>query len=357
MTHPKYDGPVIDGHCHYDATTIEHADAVAVRAGLRAAVSFWDTNWPPPGFAAEGVAWGDRAETVVRCVMPDLTDVGTAEFEARSERAIREAARLGAAGVKMWKNLGLWLTDADGHRFGVDDPRLDVIWRTAAELGLPIVIHQGDSPWFFAPLDERNPRRDELRDHPEWWYGGGDHPPLERIHEQLEATVARHPETTFVGLHFGCFMTWPEVDRMLATYPNYRVDTATTIADMGRDDAWEQVRAIIVRHADRVLFGTDLIRTAHQDLPGPDGNWRIEALDPDDPSRWQVDAWFQRHWDFFETGEPRLQHPIPDAGGWTVHGLDLPLAVLRQLYWENAVRTFRLPARLIAPSTPSRPEA
>jgi predicted TIM-barrel fold metal-dependent hydrolase len=128
---------------------------------------------------------------------------------------------------------------------------LERLWAAAGELGLPVAIHTGDPPAFFAPLTEANPRIEELRKHPDWWYGGGGFPSLDRLHEELEILVASHPATRFVGLHFGSFMTWSDVRRMLDAYPNYHVDTAAAIADMGAGDVAE-VRDIVVAHSERV---------------------------------------------------------------------------------------------------------
>ena len=49
-------------------------------------------------------------------------------------------------------------------------------------------------------------------------------------------------------------------------------------------------------------------------------------------------------WETVERGTPL---PIPDAdtvdtGGTFINGLDLPLSVLRKLYWENAHRFYLL---------------
>jgi len=338
MSHPRYKGPVLDAHCHYDGTTIGRAASVMDRIGLRAAVHFWDLQWPPVRFEDEQREWGGQEPRLYRAHVPDLARVGGRESEASLASELTSAAAAGAVAVKLWKNLGLWLRDTDGRRLAVDDPRLEVVWDTAAANGIPIVIHQGDAPPFFAPLDEGNPRFSELQAHPEWWYGGGEFPPLEQIHEELEAVVSAHPDTRFVGLHFGCFMPWSEVDRMLGEYANYHIDTATTIADMGRDGAWEEVRSVFLRHPDRILFGSDVIRTHGDDLPGIDGGWGVS----DTPQRWDLDEFFDRHWRFFETAESGLQHPLPMQGDWTVTGLDLPDDLLYKLYWENGRRVFGL---------------
>jgi hypothetical protein len=320
--HPRYRGEVVDAHCHYDASTRARVHHVNRVGGLTAAIHLWDCRWPPARF--EDAAWAHFEPALLRCHVPDFSDIGGLE------RELREAARCGAVGVKVWKNLGLWLRDTSGRRIAISDRRLEALWSTAGELGLPIAIHTGDPPAFFAPLTDANPRIAELRKHPDWWYGGGEFPSLRRLHEELERVVAAHPATRFVGLHFGCFMSWPEVRRMLATYRNYHVDTAAAIADMGRGDVGE-VRDVVVDFSDRVIFGTDLLRT--------------EAIEMPDLGRrrWELREYFERHWRFFETAEAGLEHPMPDQGAWTVTGLDLPDDVLARLYCENARAVFRLP--------------
>jgi hypothetical protein len=322
--HPRYRGEVVDAHCHYDASTRARVDYVNRVGGLTAAIHLWDCRWPPARF--EDAEWKRLEPALLRCHVPDFSALESLE------RELREAARAGAVGVKVWKNLGLLLRDAAGRRLAVSDPRLDPLWATAGELGLPIAIHTGDPPAFFAPLTDDNPRIEELRKHPDWWYGGGEHPSLQRLHEELEIVVAGHPATRFVGLHFGCFMSWAEVRRMLATYPNYHVDTAAAIADMGRGDVGE-VRDVVVDFSDRVIFGTDLLRTEVIEMPDLGSR------------RWDLREYFERHWRFFETDESGLEHPMPDQGAWTVTGLDLPDDVLARLYAENARAVFSLPAR------------
>jgi hypothetical protein len=216
----------------------------------------------------------------------------------------------------------------------VNDRRLDVLWKVAAELQLPVAIHQGDPPAFFGPLDEANPRIEELRAHPDWWFGGGDFPRLDQIHEELEGLIAGQPETDFIAVHFGSFMPFPEVRRMLESYDNYYVDTAAAIADMGKGEACQLVRQIILDHPERVLFGTDLVRTGQFDIP---------VAMPGE--RWALNSFFDLHWRFFESGEPGLAHPIASQGAWTVTGLDLPQPILAKLYHANAQRLFRLPRR------------
>jgi hypothetical protein len=328
-SHPKYQGAVIDAHCHYDAATRRHAGATNALGGLSAAIHLWDVTWPPTPPLDDALEWQRLQPAVLRCHVPDLSRIGVAGFEQALARGVDDALEAGCVGIKIWKNLGLWLRDSEGARLTIDDTRLGALWHAASEAGLPVAIHIGDPPAFFAPLEEDNPRIAELRVHPDWWWGGGEYPALARLHEQFEALVCAHPATTFIGLHFGCFMAWSEVRRMLREYPNYRVDTAAAVADMGADGR-DDVRAIVLEHPDRVIFGTDLIRIAAFDMP--DLGRR----------RWDLGEFFAAHWRFFETGETQLEHPLPAQGDWTVTGLDLPEDVLERLYHANAEAAFRL---------------
>lgn len=333
-SHPRYRGAVIDAHCHYDATTLGHAAATNALGGLSAAIHLWDVTWPPTPPLDQAPEWGRLHPALLRCHVPDLSQIGAAGFEQALERGVHEARLAGCVGIKVWKNLGLWLRDTDGARLAIDDPRIAVLWHAAAQAGLPVAIHIGDPPAFFAPLDDRNPRIAELRVHPDWWWGGGDYPTLARLHEEFEGLVAANPATTFIGLHFGCFMSWTEVRRMLRDHANYRVDTAAAIADMGAEGR-DEVRAILLENPERVIFGTDLIRIAAFDMPDLGDR------------RWELGEFFAAHWRFLETGETGLEHPLPAQGDWTVTGLDLPDDVLDRLYHANAQATFRLPARLL----------
>lgn len=327
--HPRYAGPVVDAHCHYDASTRDHAPDTCRAAGVATAINLWDLQWPPAEYARELAAWTELEPAIVRCHVPDLSRIGAPGHAHELARATRQAAALGAVGVKVWKNLGLWERDLAGHRVAIDDARLQPLWDAAAECGLPVTIHIGDPPAFFAPLDERNPRIGELRIHPDWWYGGGDFPELGRLHEEFERLVSSHPQTTFVGMHLGCFMAWHDVARMLRSHRNYHVDTAAAIADMGKGDV-SQVRALCLDFSERIVFGTDLVRAGRFDMPDGPG------------SRWDLGEFFARHWRFFETGDRAIAHPLPNQGNWTVTGLALPDDVLHRLYCANAVELFRL---------------
>ncbi|HKE50712.1 MAG TPA: amidohydrolase family protein [Actinomycetes bacterium] len=229
--------------------------------------------------------------------------------------SLEQSRDAGARGWKVWKDLGLGVTDDRGQLVLPDDPRLADVFRAAGALGLPVLIHTADPVAFFAPLDARNERLEELLMNPDWWFGAPGYPSFDRLLDALEAVVASAPGTTFIGAHVGgAAEDLGRVDRMLAAYPNFHVDIGGRLAELGRQP--RAARRLIVEHPDRVLFGSD-------------------AFPPDREV-------YQTYWRFLETGDECFAYapgcPIPPQGRWEISAIDLPPDVLRQVYADNARR-------------------
>ncbi len=268
------------------------------------------------------------------------------DFAEYAEETLRRCREQGAVGLKIFKGLGLGYTNEDGTLLRVDDPRLDPAFEAAGRHGLPVLIHTGDPKAFFEPNTPDNERYAELSAHPSWSFHGEildrngeptgmSWPSWESMLEQFENRVARHPDTTFVGAHFGNAPEEPDrVDRMLDAYPNLVVETGARIPEIGRHDP-ERMRAFFEKHAERILFGTDF-----QMSPG--GGFVLgsmgESMDP--PSR--IPVFYEAHWRYFETDDRDFAHPTPIQGDWTIDGLGLPREVLEQIYHRNAERIFGL---------------
>jgi predicted TIM-barrel fold metal-dependent hydrolase len=233
-------------------------------------------------------------------------------------RAFEESLLSGARGLKVWKDLGLKVRDGDDRLVMPDDPRLGPLWETAARFGVPVAIHTADPPAFFDAVDERNERLEELLAHPEWSYANPAYPSFHRLIQALEATVARNPHTTFIGVHVGCFaedLAW--VGRMLESYQNFHIDLSARLAEIGRQP--RSIRAMILRHPDRILFGTDGIP----------------------PSR----HIYERYFRFLETSDESFPYSCADPppnGRWTISAIDLPSQILGLLYANNARRLIRI---------------
>ena len=326
--------PVIDAHNHLGAAfggawagrpaaemiaTLDEAGVETIvdldggqGDALSAEIERWQAAWPDRVVVFAGLDYAAWA-----------TDPAFGDSEADR---LRDAARRGARGLKVWKLLGLRARDPDGRLVAVDDARLDPLWEAAAELDLPIVIHIADPIAFFEPLDPTNERWEELNANPDWHFwptrpaGRPDapgFPPFDELLAAFARLVGRHPRTTFVGAHVGCAAEdLGLVGRLLEASPNLFIDIAARLGELGRQPY--TARAFFLRHADRILFGTDM---------GPD------------PDLYAI------HYRFLETFDESFDYgtePVPGQGRWQIHGIGLPADVLRKIYRDNARRALRL---------------
>ena len=275
----------------------------------------------------------------------DFERIGDPGWASREVAKLERAKAMGARGVKIAKNLGLGVRFADGRRVPVDDPVLDPVFDAMARLRLPLAIHTGDPKAFFDPVGPNNERMDELASHPGWSFADRSRfPAWDDLYGEFERRVKRSSKTTIVGVHFGNAPEEPgRVMRMLDTYPNFYVDTAARVPEIGRKPA--EVRKVIMAHPDRVLFGTDIQLGM--------GSIVLGAGEGRGHTRADVDHFFSSTWEFFETTHRRFAHPTPIQGNWTIDGIDLPPSVLEKVYHGNAERLLGLPATRLTAAPPS----
>ena len=307
---PRASVPVIDAHAHLGRwlSGVWAAPDVGALLGVMdacnvAAIVNLDGRWGDE--LEDNLERYDRAHPgrFATCAHLDwrlLAEPGPTE---RLVGSLRQSAAAGARGLKVWKDLGLHVRDELGDLVMPGDPRLSDVWDIAGELGIPVLIHTGDPAAFFDPLDERNERLEELLEHPDWWFGDRERSPsFERLLDAFEGLVAAHPRTAFVG-------------RMLDAYPNLSVDIAARIAELGRQP--RAARALIERHAGRVLLGTDEVPPT------------AEA--------------YATHFRFLETEDEHFPYSceeVPPQGRWAISGLGLSGEVLEAVCSGNARRVF-----------------
>jgi predicted TIM-barrel fold metal-dependent hydrolase len=321
VTRPRF--PVIDAHNHlgptfgggWDQRPVEELLAVLDEAHVTQLVDL-DGGWgedildahlrhfkqaAPERFVLFGgvdwAAWPEHGH-------------GFGEWAARRMRA---QAERGAQGLKIWKPLGLHVRDERDALVAVDDERLDPIWATAAELQWPVLIHVADPVAFFEPLNEQNERWEEMHAHPDWQFPSPPFPPFLSIVEGLANAVARHPNTTFIGAHVGCYaenLGW--VGALMDRCPNFYIDISARIGELGRQPY--STRRFFLNYADRILFGTDTAPNVE------DYRLYYRFLESDD--------------EYFSYS----RRPTPPQGRWQIYGLFLPDDVLEKVYRRNAER-------------------
>jgi predicted TIM-barrel fold metal-dependent hydrolase len=337
----RSDIPRIDVHTH-----------IMLGAGLRAVrlleehgiVHAVNLSGPPPArfledYVAEGeVAYGRITVFTqlnwIHCQAP--------EYGARMAAELARAKAQGAKGLKIPKALGLAIEGPDGKLLTVDDPGLDVVFNKAGELGMPVAIHTGDPKAFWEEPGDQNERADELAAHPEWSFyeehKKGQVPSWQALFDAYERRVARHPKTTFIGVHFGNNPEDPaQVGRMLDRYPNLYIDLAARVPAIGRRDAahgQEAMRAFFIKHQDRILFGTDTGVGPEDLMFGSSG--------PLPPRPQDATRFYGSIWRYLETRDRDIPSPTPIQGRWDIDGVGLPREVLEKIYYKNAQKLLQI---------------
>ena len=338
---------LIDMHQHIDFTPEHIARAVKIMdaAGIGVAVNLGTGTTTPgaggkPSDFERNKALADKLAPgrIVHYMLLDYHGWDDADFSEKAARQIDEGHRLGAAGLKEFKRLGLFLRDSKGKLIKIDDRRLDAMWDRCGELGMPVSIHVADPKAFWEPFNDKNERWKELKDHRGWWFGdAAKFPPRMELLEALDRVIARHPKTTFVCVHFANNaedLDW--VDKSLAAHPNMMADLAARIPEIGRHDP-DAVRQLFLKYQDRILFGTDFMVNDRLIL-GSSGN------EPP-PTDEDAQTFFSKHWRWLETVDRDWPHMTPIQGDWTINSIDLPASALRKIYFDNA-------RKLLAPSLP-----
>jgi hypothetical protein len=311
--------PVADVHCHWSAqVTPEALIADMDRLGIAYAVNL-------------SGGWGDQLDAMLErykrfapdrfeiLVNIDFSEIDLPDFGPKWAGILEQAKARGAAGLKIFKDLGLTIEDGSGELVRIDDPRLDPIWAKCGELGMPVLMHSADPLAFFEPIDRFNERLMQLGRHPDWSFYGPQFPPREEVLAQRDRVLARHPGTIFIGAHLGAHAEdLAALGRTLDRHPNFVVDITGRVAELGRQPY--TARRFFLKYAERILFGTDR-------YPGranqPRHRVYFRFLETDD-------EYFEYH-----------EHDFPPTGEWRIHGIFLPDDVLKKVYHLNADKLFR----------------
>jgi predicted TIM-barrel fold metal-dependent hydrolase len=331
---------IIDLHHHLNYTTQHLTRAVKIMdaAGLGLSVNL--SGGTVTRATPEALSEFERHKQLADTLFPgrflhyfnlDYKGWDQPDFSQQAVRQVEEAHRLGAAGLKEFKRLGLFLRDAAGKLLKIDDPRLDPVWRRCGELGMPVSIHVGDPKAFWLPFNEKNERWKELKDHRNWWFGDTNlYPRRLELLEALDRVIARHRETTFVCVHFA---NNPEdvdwVDRALQRNPNMMADLAARIPELGRHDP-KKLHRLFLKHQDRIVFGTDF-QVYDKLILGSSG-------DAERPTDRDAEIFYEKEWRWLETWDKNWEHMTPIQGDWTISSIGLPAPVLRKIYFDNARR-------------------
>jgi predicted TIM-barrel fold metal-dependent hydrolase len=342
---PRARYPVIDVHTHptfrAKATAgVPLGEAVTVRATPAALLSGMDAAnirimVDLTGGVGVGLAESVRTfqqphpDRFIVFTEPSYDRIVEPGFPQWQADELGRAKAAGAHGVKVLKTLGLYLREqvTTGPLVPIDDRRFDPMWEACGGLGLPVAIHIADPEAFFYPIDRFNERYEELHEHPDWSFHGRDYPSFAELIAARDRLVARHPKTTFIGLHVGHDSeNLAAVSEALDKFPNLQVEIAARIGELGRQP--RASRRFFDKYQDRILFGTDA---------SPDAT--------ETPQQIFGTEMYSIYFRFLETEDEYFDYapsPVPPQGRWRIYGLGLPDEILKKVYYANAERVIGL---------------
>ncbi len=310
---PKAKFPVVDIHSHTGPRPqtidqlVREMDALNIRV----------LNNLSGGFGSElkqkvdyirTTKYADRF-TVFTNGLDGLRDV-EAGYGQKAAAQLEEDVRNGATGFKVFKETGMDTLKKDGTRLKISDPELALIWDTAARLNIPVIIHTAEPQEFFHQPDMHNERWLELALFPRRrQYLNPSKVTFEQLVAERNDLYGKHPKTRFIAAHFG----WHANDlglaaKLLDAHPNVVLELAAILYDLGR-----QPRAghdFFVKYQDRILFGKDTYAPTE----------------------------FPYYWRVLETRDEYFDYYRDYHAFWNLYGMELPDAVLRKVYYQNALR-------------------
>jgi predicted TIM-barrel fold metal-dependent hydrolase len=232
----------------------------------------------------------------------DRSGVASPDYGERLRRGLREDVEAGAAGLGELSDKGLGLVRVGDTPYFIDDVRFDPLWEEAGKLGVPVFVHIAEPAAFYEPPDAKN----DLRRSANWSLYGRGTPGFKAMLAKLETVLSRHPQTQFVAVHsFNLANDLAAVGALLHRHPNVQIDFAARMWELARQPF--SARRFFLKHADRILFGTDNDPALAMYLA------HVRQLETEDEWFWPADA----EW-------------------WRGYGMGLPDSVLKKVYALNA---------------------
>jgi uncharacterized protein len=239
----------------------------------------------------------------------DFKNIDDPDFGPKAAAQLEQDVKNGAQGLKIFKNLGLTLTDKNGKRIPTDDPRLDPIWAKCGQLGIPVLIHTGEPKQFFDPHDKTNERWLELKQFPNRARPADKYPSWEEVMAEQHRMFKKHPKTKFINAHLG----WlggdlARLGKLMDQMPNMYTEIGAVLAELGRQPRF--AHDFIIKYQDRIMFGKDI--------------WA--------PSEYYT------YFRVLETNDEYFDYYRKRHAFWKMYGLGLPDEVLKKLYYKNALK-------------------
>ena len=236
---------------------------------------------------------------------------------------VRSALQNGAIAVKVWKNIGMDLKDANGKFVMIDNPKFDTILYFLAENKVPLIGHLGEPRECWLPLDQMVLHKGYYSEHPEYhMYLHPEFPSYEKQVQARDNMLEKHPDLIFIGAHLGS-IEWSldELAKRLDKYPNMNVDLAR-MSDLylHAKNNWQKTHEFFIKYQDRLLYATDV---------------QVGVAKDAKEMKRRVHESRMYYWSFFVSDQA-----FNEEGIGSFKGLHLPREVVDKIYFGNAKRLF-----------------
>jgi predicted TIM-barrel fold metal-dependent hydrolase len=257
---------------------------------------------------------------ITMCTTFDPFKFNRPNFAQDANRGINEDFARGAVAVKIWKNVGMEIKDAQGKYIMPDNPVFEPIFKDIAAHNKTLIAHLADPNTIWEAPNPNSADYGYYMHHPElYMYPKRGVPSKATILLARDHVLEANPKLRVVGAHLGSMEAdFHQLAQHLDRYPNFAVDLAARMPYVEMQPRADII-AFITKYQDRLLYATD------------------DELNPGNNAQKTMQNWengYANDWRYFATND------VVEYRGHKIQGLDLPQPILRKLYHDNAVKWF-----------------
>lgn len=252
-------------------------------------------------------------------------DFESAGFGKATIARIEQCMKAGAAGIKIWKNIGMSQLDRTGKYVMADHKAFNPIFTYLEKHQITLIAHLGEPRNCWLPADQMTTANDKryFTSHPQ--YHMYLHPEAPTYEDQIKARnylLQKYPRLDFIGAHLASEEWSTEVlSGSLDSYPSLKVDLAARMSHLQYQSSndRERVRNFLIRYQDRIMYGTDM---------------SVDEKSTNYPAvcEGMKKTWIN-HWYYLATDSVMTFKDLPDK---KIKGLQLPREVIDKLFFKNA---------------------
>ncbi|MDQ1332782.1 MAG: hypothetical protein QG576_817, partial [Bacteroidota bacterium] len=187
---------------------------------------------------------------------------GTDGFTQQTINRIDQCMKAGAAGIKVWKNIGMVLKDKNGSYVMVDDPAFKPVFDYIQTKKIPLLAHLGEPKNCWLPINEMTMGNDKryFEAHPQ--YHMYLQPQAPSYQDQIDARdnlLKQHPGLDFTGAHLAS-LEWSvdELSQRFESFPDMKADLTDRIGHLQYQSLTDRdkIRNFLIKYQDRLLYGS-----------------------------------------------------------------------------------------------------